>query len=170
MTKILSNEYTARKGDVNLYMFRKRLSGVTESDLKSKPLLFLVHGSSMSARSSFDLTVPGGNNYSLMDVFATYGFDVWTMDHEGYGRSSHTNGNSDIASGVEDLKTGTELIRKETGIEQYAFFGQSSGALRAAAFANACPERVEHLALAALVWTGKGSPTLSKRRERLEEW
>lgn len=170
MTKILSNEYTARKGDVNLYMFRKRLSGITESDLKSKPLLFLVHGSSMSARSSFDLTVPGGNNYSLMDVFATYGFDVWTMDHEGYGRSSHTNGNSDIASGVEDLKTGTELIRKETGIEQYAFFGQSSGALRAAAFANACPERVEHLALAALVWTGKGSPTLSKRRERLEEW
>ncbi len=124
----------------------------------------------MSARSGYDLTVPGSDDYSLMDVFASYGFDVWTMDHEGYGRSSHTDGNSDIASGVEDLKAGTELIRKETGIEQEAFFGQSSGALRAAAFANTCPERVERLALAALVWTGQGSPTLSKRRERLEEW
>ena len=170
MTKILSNEYTASKGNVNLYIFRKRLSGSSEAQLKSKPLLFLVHGSSMSARSSYDLTVPGGDDYSLMDVFASYGFDVWTMDHEGYGRSSHTDGNSDIASGVEDLKAGTELIRKETGIEQYAFFGQSSGAIRAAAFANTCPERVERLALAALVWTGQGSPTLSKRRERLEEW
>ncbi len=52
MTKILSSEYTARKGDVELFMFRKRLSGTTEAQLKSKPLLFLVHGSSMSARSS----------------------------------------------------------------------------------------------------------------------
>ena len=42
--------------------------------------------------------------------------------------------------------------------------------LVAAAFANVCPERVERLALAAMVWTGEGSPTLKKRRERLEEW
>ncbi len=45
-------------------------------------MLFLVHGSSISARPSFDLTVPGGGEYSLMNVFARYGFDVWTMDHE----------------------------------------------------------------------------------------
>lgn len=170
MTKILSNEYMAKKGDVSLYLFRKRLSKSTAVQQKLQPVLFLVHGSSMSARTSFDLTVPGQDNYSVMDVFASYGFDVWTMDHEGYGRSSHSNGNSDIASGVEDLKAGTELISKETRLKRYAFFGQSSGALRAAAFANAFPERVERLALAALVWTGKGSPTLAKRRERLEEW
>lgn len=170
MTKILSSEYRAMKGDVELYMFRKRLSKSAEAERGTKPLLFLVHGSSMSARTSFDLTVPGQKDYSTMDVFASYGYDVWTMDHEGYGRSSHTDGNSDIASGVEDLKAGVEVIKRETGIERYAFVGQSSGALRAAAFANSCPERVERLVLAALVWTGKGSPTLAKRRERLEEW
>jgi alpha-beta hydrolase superfamily lysophospholipase len=49
---------------------------------------FLVHGSSISARPSFDLTVPGAGEYSLMNVFARWGYDVWTMDHEGYGRSS----------------------------------------------------------------------------------
>ncbi len=170
MAEIVSNEYRARKGDVELYMFRKRLPKSTKSQRESKPLLFFVHGSSMSARTSYDLTVPGQKDYSTMDVFASYGYDVWTMDHEGYGRSSHTDGNSDIASGVEDLKAGVEVIRKETGIERVAFFGQSSGALRAAAFANVCPERVERLALAAMVWTGEGSPTLKKRRERLEEW
>jgi len=41
----------------------------------------LVHGSSLSALSSFDLSV-AGSEYSMMNVFARSGFDVWTMDHE----------------------------------------------------------------------------------------
>ena len=45
-----------------------------------------------------------------MNVFAGYGFDVWTMDHENYGKSSRTGSNSDIASGAEDLKAGIDLI------------------------------------------------------------
>src|SRR5262249_25524159 len=68
------------------------------------PVLFLVHGSSNSARSSYDLTVPGKGEYSLMNVFARYGYDVWTMDHDGYGYSGSSGNNSDVASGVEDLK------------------------------------------------------------------
>lgn len=47
-------------------------------------------------------------------------------------------------------------------------YGLSSGALRAAAFAAAAPERVERLVLDAFVWTGEGSPTLAKRREGAE--
>jgi len=47
-------------------------------------VLFLVHGSSNSSRSSYDLSVPGKPEYSMMNVFAQYGFDVWTMDHDGY--------------------------------------------------------------------------------------
>ena len=52
------------------------------------PVLFLVHGSSNSSRTSFDLTVPGHGEYSVMNTFAQLGFDVWTMDHENYGRST----------------------------------------------------------------------------------
>ena len=37
-----------------------------------------------------------------MDHFAGLGYDVWTMDHEGYGFSSRTAGNSGIQTGVED--------------------------------------------------------------------
>src|SRR3954462_3005105 len=69
-----------------------------------------------------------------MNVFARLGCDVWTMDHENYGRSSRTEGNSDIASGVEDLIAATELVIGETGRERMPFMGESSGALRAAAF------------------------------------
>ena len=160
-------EYRARKGDVSLYIYRKRLHAPVAGQ-KPPPVLFLVHGSSLSSRSTFDLAVPGAGEYSLMNVFARLGYDVWTMDHEGYGRSTVTAGNSDIKSGVEDLKAATELVARETGRDKFHFLGESSGALRAAAFAMARPDRVDRLALEAFVWTGAGSPTLKKRADRVE--
>ncbi len=102
-----------------------------------------------------------------MNVFAGFGFDVWTMDHEGYGKSSRTEGNSDIASGVEDLKTAVDVIARETGQRRISFMGESSGALRAGAFAMAEPDRVARLVLTAFTYTGQGSPTLGKRAEQL---
>jgi hypothetical protein len=101
--KIWSGEYWAKKGDLALYIFRKRL-GAPQPGEAPRPILFLAHGSSVSARPTYDLTVPGHSDYSLMDKFSEYGFDVWTMDFEGYGKSAIGPGNSDIASGVEDLR------------------------------------------------------------------
>ena len=75
-----------RLGDVRLYLYRKRL-GAPQPGEAPRPVLFMVHGSSNSGRPSFDLEVPGKGEYSLMNVFARWGYDVWTMDHEGYGRS-----------------------------------------------------------------------------------
>jgi pimeloyl-ACP methyl ester carboxylesterase len=162
-----SSEYWAQKGDVKLYMFRKRRSAPKAGE-RPLPVLFLSHGSSMSGRPTFDLTVPGRGEYSLMNTFAGYGFDVWTMDFEGYGRSTRTEGNSNIAEGVKDLKTATDLVMKETGRNRVHFFGESSGGLRAASFAMSYPERVDRLVLAAFTYTGEGSPTLTDRAKQLE--
>jgi len=159
-------DYTVHKGDVSLAVYRKRLDPAAGQ--LPRPVLFLVHGSSNSALSSFDLTVPGAGEYSTMIVFAGLGFDVWTMDHENYGRSSRTSGNSDIASGVADLVAATELVIRETGQMRMHFMGESSGALRAAAFAMVCPERVDRLVLNAFTYTGRNSPTLAKRAEQLD--
>jgi alpha-beta hydrolase superfamily lysophospholipase len=167
--EIWSGDYWAQKGDVSLYMYRKRATPPRPGE-KTLPVLFLVHGSSTSGRSSFDLTVPGAGEYSLMNVFARWGYDVWTMDHEGYGRSTVTTGNSDIKSGVADLEAGCAVVARETGQAKLHLFGESSGALRAAAFAMARPERIERLVLEAFVWTGEGSPTLAKRAEQLDEF
>jgi pimeloyl-ACP methyl ester carboxylesterase len=164
-------EYTAVKrrngNEIRLVLYRKRI-GEPQPGEAARPVLFLVHGSSNSARSSFDLVVPGRGEYSSMNVFAGYGFDVWTMDHEGYGRSARTDGNSDIASGVEDLRAAMAVIEAETGQTRCRFLGESSGALRAAAFAIAEPTRAGRLVLAAHTYTGKGSPTLAKRAEQVE--
>ena len=131
-------------------------------------MLFLVHGSSISSRPSFDLTVPGRDEYWLMNTFAQYGFDVWTMDHENYGRSSRTDANSDIASGVEDLKAAADVVVKETGREKIHFFGESSGGLRAGAYAMAQPSRVDRLILGAFTYKGENSPTLKERAKQLD--
>lgn len=165
---VWSGEYSARKGNVTLAMYRKRSGVAPKPGDKPRPVLVLVHGSSVSARPSFDLTVPGKGQYSMMNVFALHGFDVWTLDHEGYGRSTRTDGNADIASGVEDLKAATDVIARETGQTKFHFYGPSSGALRAGAFAMARPERVDRLILAAFTYTGKGSPTLTRRAENVE--
>src|SRR6202012_6044674 len=100
--------------------------------------------------------------------FARYGYDCWTMDHENYGKPGRTSGNSDGASGAEDLKAASDVLARETGQKKYHFVGESSGALRAGAFAMAAPDRVDRLVFAAFTYKGEGSPTLQKRAEQLD--
>ena len=83
--EIWSSEYWAKKGDVPLWMYRKRL-GAPKAGEPARPVLFFVHGSSVTSRV-FDLSVPGRDDYSVMNEFARHGFDCWTMDHENYGKS-----------------------------------------------------------------------------------
>jgi pimeloyl-ACP methyl ester carboxylesterase len=129
----------------------------------------MVHGSSNSTRSSYDLSVPGNGEYSFMNVMAGYGFDVWTMDHDGYGRSESSGNNSDIDSGVEDLKAAIPVVLKETGVQKMNFYGTSSGAIRAGAYAQAHPERVDRLILCAFTYKGTGSPEIARRAARADE-
>lgn len=163
--KIVAEEYWASKGNVKLRVYRKQL----DDGVKEEPLLLFVHGSSYSGKTMFDLTVPNRTDYSFMDHFARLGFDVWTMDHEGYGHSDRTSSISDIQSGVEDLWAAMGVVKKATGQSKTAFFGQSSGALRAARFANFHPDSVDKLIVDAFVWTGKDAPTLVQRAKRLPE-
>ena len=163
--EIWSSEYWTKKGDVPLWMYRKRL-GAPKPGEPSRPVIFFVHGSSVTSRV-FDLNVPGRGEYNVMNVFARAGYDCWTMDHENYGKSGRTSGNSDIASGVEDLKVAVEVVTRETGLRKYHFLGESSGALRAGAYAMVAPERADRLVFAAFTYKGEGSPTLTKRAEQL---
>ncbi|MDO9420610.1 MAG: alpha/beta fold hydrolase [Herminiimonas sp.] len=162
-TSIHAEEFWTTKNGVKLWVYRKYLGARDEQ----RPLLFLVHGSSYSGKTMFDLHVPGRSGYSFMDNFVALGYEVWTMDHEGYGHSDRTSGFSDVASGVEDLKAAMGVITEVTGQTEAAFFGQSSGALRAAKFTNVYPEHVSKLMLDAFVWTGKDAPTLIQRAKLL---
>jgi pimeloyl-ACP methyl ester carboxylesterase len=160
-------EHWTRKGDVKLFLWNKKAA----AGVPFKGTLFFVHGSSMASQPTFDLHVPGRPFSSAMDWFAQQGYDTWTMDNEGYGRSDkHRPINSDISTGADDLEAGSAYILKATGAKKLLLYAISSGALKAALFAQRHPERVEKLALDAFVWTGEGSPTLEQRRKKLPEF
>jgi pimeloyl-ACP methyl ester carboxylesterase len=166
-TQLKGSEHWTRKGDVKLFLWEKRsvVSGPANGTI------LFVHGSSMASQPTFDLSVPGRDDASVMDWFARRGYDCWSVDMEGYGRSDKSRPiNSDIATGADDLEAASAYIMARNGRQPLHMYGISSGALRAAAFAARRPERVRRLALDAFVWTGEGSPTLDDRKKRLPEY
>jgi pimeloyl-ACP methyl ester carboxylesterase len=159
-------EHWARKADVRLFLWEKYVATPN-----GKPAILFVHGSSMASQPTFDLNVPGRPDSSVMDWFARRGFACWSVDMEGYGRSDKTRDIfCDVANGADDLAAATSYIAKARGIDSFLTYGISSGALRAALFAQQFPKRVARLVLDAFVWTGEGAPTLAQRRKKLPEF
>jgi pimeloyl-ACP methyl ester carboxylesterase len=162
-------EHWTSKGDVRLFLWRKPATG--PKNVPTAGTILFVHGSSMASQPTFDLDVPGRPDSSAMEWFARRGYDAWCVDMEGYGRSDKKRPiNCDIANGADDLSAASAYIMERTGAGPLLVYGISSGALRAAMFAERHPERVARLALDAFVWTGEGSPTLAERRKKLPEF
>jgi pimeloyl-ACP methyl ester carboxylesterase len=170
MSTVTGQEHWTTKktsdGDVRLFLWEKYVGSP-----EGKPAVLFVHGSSMASQPTFDLTVPGRPHSSVMDWFAERGFVCWCVDMEGYGRSAkHRDIYCDISNGADDLAAATDYIFATRGVRSFMAYGISSGALRAALFAQRYPERVSRLALDAFVWTGAGAPTLEQRRKKLPEF
>jgi pimeloyl-ACP methyl ester carboxylesterase len=166
MAAIKGQEHWTEKGsDVKLFLWEK----CAGDPAKTVGTILFVHGSSMASQPTFDLQVPGRE--SAMDYFARAGFDCWSVDMEGYGRSTKTrDNNAPISQGADDCYAAALYIQKHRGKRPLMVYGISSGALRAAMFAEQHPEMVARLALDAMVWTGEGSPTLEQRRKKLPEF
>jgi pimeloyl-ACP methyl ester carboxylesterase len=157
---------TKRAGgqDVRLFIWRRN----TATPGPRKGTILFVHGSSVQSTPVFDLEIAGRPDSSTMQWFARHGFDTWCFDCEGYGRSDKSRPvNADVACGADDIAAVSEYIIRTSGAPRLMLYGASSGALRAALFAQRHPQRVQRLALDAMVYTGEGSPTLAERRKRL---
>lgn len=160
-------EHWTRKGEIKLFLWQKTAT----TKVPYAGTILFVHGSSMASQPTFDLSVPGRPHSSVMDWFAERGFDTWCMDNEGYGRSDkHRPINFDISNGADDLAVGSDYIFGKTGVRKLLVYGISSGALKAALFAERHPDRIARLALDAFVWTGEGSPTLAERKKKLPDF
>jgi len=164
---IRGEEHWTNKGsDVRLFLWNKNAG---DPSGPAGRILF-VHGSSMASQPTFDLQ-GGRADSSVMDFFAARGYDTWCVDMEGYGRATKTrDNNAPIAYGADDCFAAASYIEKLRGKRPLLVYGISSGALRAALFAQRHPEMVARLALDAMVWTGEGSPTLAERSKRLPEF
>jgi pimeloyl-ACP methyl ester carboxylesterase len=132
--------------------------------------LVFVHGSSMGSQG-FDLEISSDPDASIMDYFACRSFNVWRFDCIGYGRSDKPADHlATVEQAVPDLLAVADFIKSQGNTDKLMLLGYSSGALRAAVFAERHPEHVARLGLEAFVYTGTGSPTLKKRAEKMKEW
>jgi pimeloyl-ACP methyl ester carboxylesterase len=166
-TNLVGAEHWTSKGDVKLFLWNK----CAGDPARSAGTILFVHGSSMASQPTFDLDVPGRPDSSAMEWFAKRGYDCWCVDMEGYGRSTKDrDNNAPISFGADDCYAAATYIRKLRGNRRLLVYGISSGALRAALFAERHPDMVDRLALDATVWTGEGSPTLHERRKKLPEF
>jgi pimeloyl-ACP methyl ester carboxylesterase len=164
---VKGQEHWINKGDAKLFLWNK----VAGDPARTQGTVLFVHGSSMASQPTFDLQVSGRPDSSVMDWFAKRGFDTWCVDMEGYGRSTKDrNNNAPISQGADDCLAAANHIAKLHGSRPLLVYGISSGALRAALFAQRNPKLVGRLALDAMVWTGEGSPTLAERKKKLPEF
>ena len=164
---VIGEEHWTDKDGVRLFLWEK-YAGEPKGE---KGTVLFVHGSSMASTPTFDLTVQGRPFSSVMNWFAVRGYATWCIDMEGYGRSGKDRDIiCDIANGADDLAAASAYIADKRGAGPLLVYGISSGALRAAKFAENHPERVARLALDAFVWTGEGSPTLAERRKKLPQF
>src|SRR5215217_1887901 len=109
--------------EVKLFLWEKFVGSAD-----GKPAILFVHGSSMASQPTFDLTVAGRPDSSVMDWFAKRGFVCWCVDMEGYGRSDKKRDiYCDIANGADDLAAATDYIMRERDIGQFMAYGISSG-------------------------------------------
>src|SRR5665647_3579103 len=125
--------WTSKDGGVKLFLFEK----CAGDPANSVGTILFVHGSSMASQPTFDLQVPGRPYSSAMDYFASLGFDCWCLDMEGYGRSTKDrDNNAPISQGADDCYAAALYIQKLRGKRPFLVYGISSGAQRAAMFAE----------------------------------
>jgi len=131
--RIPGTEHWTSKGDVRLFLWNK----VAGDPANTRGTILFVHGSSMASQPTFDLEVPGRPDSSVMEYFAKQGYDTWCVDMEGYGRSTKDrDNNAPIAFGADDCFAAATYIQKLRGPRPLLVHGISSGALRAALFAE----------------------------------
>jgi pimeloyl-ACP methyl ester carboxylesterase len=129
----------ARTGDGwTLHLGRRRPRGTAR-----RPPVLLVHGIAMN-RQAFDF---GVERWSVAAFLARAGFDCFTLDLRGHGRSRRgpTRRWTLDTYLAEDLPTALEAIRAATGEARVLYVGHSQGAILGMALCALRPDRVAAL-------------------------
>ncbi len=158
---ISSAEHWVQNDAVRLYVWEK-YSGTPGG----KPVVVLAHGSATAGKESFDLRVPGKPTYSLMDVLAEKGFDVFALDVRGFGRSTRPDGHMTTMEASQDLNAVVDYILKLRGVQKVDLLGWSWGTQYGGMFVMAAPQKVRRYISYAQMHLN--SPDIAKRRPRVD--
>lgn len=143
--------------DIRLYVRNTRPDGVNTFS-GGRTLLF-VHGATYPSDTMFDLKIDGA---SWMDSIAGHGYDVYSMDVRGFGRSTRPPAmdrpaaeNAPVVTtddAVSDFEAVVDHIRQRRGVPRLNVMGWSWGTVIAGAYAANNPDNVERLVMYAPLW------------------
>jgi pimeloyl-ACP methyl ester carboxylesterase len=146
-------------------------------------VVLFVHGAGTPAEVAFDVPY---QDYSWMAYLAHAGFDVFSMDTTGYGRStrpapmndpcnlakdrqagfvsspcapSYPHALTTIASDWNDIDAVVDYIRALRHVDRVSLFGWSLGGPRAGGYAGQHPEKVAKLVLLAPAYNRSAAAT-----------
>ncbi len=164
-----------------LYVRQVKLA---QAPARSRGVVLFVHGAGTPAEVAFDTT---HGDFSWMAYLARAGFDVYSMDMTGYGRSARpppmenpcnlpsalqapfvpaacppawTGPITTMASDWNDIDAVVDHLRAKTGVKQVALVGWSQGGPRTGGYAAAHPDKVSRLVVLAPAYTRDG-PTVA---------
>ena len=158
---ITGAEHWVNNGPVRLYVWEKYAGTVA-----GKAVVVLCHGSATAGKESFDLQVPGKPSYSLMDVLAASGFDVFALDVRGFGRSTHPDGLMTTMEASQDLNAVVDYVLKLRGAKKVSVLAWSWGTQYAGMFIMAQPGKVDRYISYAQMHLN--SPDIARRRPRID--
>lgn len=140
------------------------LEGTEQSVAKGNKALLLVHGSSAPGSVAFDLSHPQG---SMMRNLAIMGWDVFTLDIEGFGGSTRAPSMQQpslfpdetapvrLDVSVENVNRVVDFIRHMRGVDKVNLLGWSHGSMaEVPAMAIRYPEKLNRIILMGTSWRG----------------
>ena len=149
---ITGKDHYVTSNGLKVYLWEKYQRTFERTFKQTNKIVLLVHGATWSGRPDFDLQI---RDYSLMDLLAKNGYDVWAIDIHGYGRSEKTDKDwSDTASAAGDIGAAVDYIAKLRGVEKISIFGWSLGTQTTGLYTMEHPEKVNKLILFAMAWKG----------------
>ena len=179
---VVSNDPAIAGQRVRIYVRERATAQVLRAGAGDKVVLF-VHGAATPAEVAFD---PPYRDYSWMGYLAAAGYDVFSVDMTGYGRStrpaqmndkcnlsktqqrsvgvncpqSYPGALTNIYSDWNDVGAAVDFIRRLRHVDRINLIGWSQGGPRAGGWAALHPDQVARLVLLAPAYNRAANPTV----------
>jgi pimeloyl-ACP methyl ester carboxylesterase len=149
--EIKSRDLKAEREGLELKLYEKWRVGNEETWKGNGKVILLVHGATWASKCTFDPDPDRG--YSLMDVLADAGYDVFALDLHGYGKSEKSEEDwTEAATAAKDVEAAVEFIRSFRWVDKVHLFGYQWGTQPVAMYAAQKPQKVARMALLGMRW------------------